>query len=353
MDKDILLLEELSNAFGVSGFEDDVNVIVKRELGEDFEIFEDSMRNLVIRNKKIDKSKKVVMIDAHSDEIGFMVQSVNSNGTLNFIPIGSWPDANALGSKVIIKNKNMEMIEGIIGSIPPHFKESKKEVNIENMFIDVGAVSGEEIDSYFKIEMGDPVVPFSKFTYNSETQVMMGKAFDNRIGVGAVIKTMKHLTKYNLGVEIVGSISGQEEVGTRGVKVNVNKIKPDIAIVFEGSPADDTFLPLLKAQGVMKKGVQIRYRDNTMIANPRLITLAKEIANKENIIFQTTVRTGGGTNAGAIHNAGKAVASIVLAAPVRYAHSNYGICSIIDYENMISLAVELIKSMDSNVIKKL
>ena len=70
---------------------------------------------------------------------------------------------------------------------------------------------------------------------------MIGKGFDCRIGCAALLETMRRLANEQLNVDLVGVLSSQEEVGERGVHVAVNKVKPQIALCFEGCPADDTF----------------------------------------------------------------------------------------------------------------
>lgn len=82
---------------------------------------------------------------------------------------------------------------------------------------------------------------------------MHGRAFDCRIGCAALIESMRILAEKELDVDVVAVLSSQEEVGERGCKVAVNKVKPDIAIVFEGCPADDTFGETYSMQTMLKK----------------------------------------------------------------------------------------------------
>ena len=67
---------------------------------------------------------------------------------------------------------------------------------------------------------------------------MVGKSFDCRLGCAAILKTMHTLAGQELNVDIVGACAAQEEVGVRGATVTSQVIKPDVAIVFEGCPAD-------------------------------------------------------------------------------------------------------------------
>lgn len=83
--------------------------------------------------------------------------------------------------------------------------------------------------------------------------IMCAKAFDDRIGAAAVIATMEDLAREELNIDLIGTISTQEEVGLRGAEVTVKTVNPDIAIVYEGTPADDTFTSGYETQAALKK----------------------------------------------------------------------------------------------------
>ena len=69
----VALVRELSQAFGPSGFEDEVVAIGRREGEKLGEVREDSLRNLYIYRRENTGEKPVVLLDAHSDEVGMMV----------------------------------------------------------------------------------------------------------------------------------------------------------------------------------------------------------------------------------------------------------------------------------------
>lgn len=160
---------------------------------------------------------------------------------------------------------------------------------------------------------------------------------------------MEALEDMNLSINVVGAISTQEEVGTRGIKINARKIKPHFGIVFEGTPADDPYLSAFESQGALKKGPQIRHRDNSMIGNPHFIKFAKSVAKELSINYQSAVRSAGGTDAGNLHLSHEGVPTLVLGVPVRYAHTHYGISAYDDYVSTLNWAVEIIKSMDKKI----
>ncbi len=355
MNKSIRLLQSLSDADGISGFEDSVVEVIKNTGSDKFEFAEDCFRNVYIEHKSNTRDSKeiTVMLDGHSDEVGFIIQSIKNNGLMKFLPVGGWIPYNAAAQKVRILNSEGHYITGIVSSKPPHFmtaEERDKPVDFNTLFIDVGASSKQEVLEIFKIQVGAPVTPDVRFEFNEVNNTMIGKAFDNRIGCACVLEVMDRLAGHNLDMNIVGAIASQEEVGTRGAVITANKIKPDLAIVFEGTPADDGFKPEDEAQSVLGQGPQIRHIDRSMITNPRLVKFAREVALENNIDFQDAVRSGGGTNGGPIHLSNNGVPTIVIGVPVRYVHTHYGIASAIDYEKCIEWARLIIEKLTKEII---
>ncbi len=349
---DINLIKELSEAQGAPGFEDNVVEIVKKHLSDYAVINEDSMRNLTIERKQNKEGLPTVMLDAHSDEVGFIVHSIKANGTMKVLPLGSWNLTNVLGHKYKVRTTDNKYITGVMGTIPPHFKSNNSQsVTINDIFFDIGASSDTEVKEIFKISIGTPIVPYADFEVIEQNDRIIGKAFDCRLGIASLIEVFRALSDKELDVNIIGSLSTQEEMGLRGAKVNANKINPACAIVLECSPADDTIYNKYEAQGVLDKGVQVRHLDASMIANPRFIKYAKTISDKKSIQLQETVRSGGGTNGGSIHLANNGVPTLALATPTRYIHTHYGIASLNDYQNQVKLVLEILLNINEQIIK--
>jgi len=201
----------------------------------------------------------------------------------------------------------------------------------------------EETVNEYKIGPGCPVVPKTEFEQFGD--IMISKAFDDRIGCAVVLDVMDKISNMTLGVNTVGALTSQEEMGLRGAMVATNYVKPDIAICFEGAPADDTLVEPHLIQTALAKGPMLRIIDSSMIVNPRFHRFAADIAAKHNIPLQQAVRTKGGTNGAGYHLSGLGVPTIVLACPVRYAHSHNSIASVRDYEQTVALTVEIIKAL--------
>lgn len=340
------VIEALSNAKGPSGFEDEAVDIVRKYAGEGLAIEEDRVRNVYIRGEKT--GKPVFMLDAHGDEVGMMVQFIRPNGTLNFLPLGGWSASSFPASRVLVRTKTGRWIPGIVAEKPVHFKSAGEQgsvLDVADMVIDIGAVSSEDAIENFGVQVGEPVVSDVKWEYDEEHDIMFGKGFDCRIGVAAMLEAQKRLQDEELEFDVCALMSSQEEIGDRGIKVAIGQVNPEVAICFEGCPADDTFSEGYKIQSGLKRGPMIRFMDRSMIANPRYMRDTIRIAEEKGIPLQTSVRTGGGNNGAVINLCGQGIPVIVIGIPVRYIHSHYGICSYSDYENAVELAVEVVKQM--------
>jgi len=148
------------------------------------------------------------------------------------------------------------------------------------------------------------------------------------------------------GIKLSLGATVQEEVGTRGATPLANAIKPDFAIILEGTPADDTpGFNLDTSQGLVSQGVQIRMHDPSAIMSPKLVDAAIAAAQENNIPYQLAVRTTGGTDAGRFTIAESGIPCVVIGVPARYIHTHNSIIDIADYAAMKDLAVALAKKL--------
>ena len=346
----IQMIKDLTMAFGAPGFEDDVLAVARKYAPAGARIVEDNTRNLYICPKNEQNADlPTILVDAHSDEVGLMVRTIKKNGTLTFTTLGQWVPNVLPAQKVSIKNLDGELITGVIATRPPHFGGDDGLLTIDSMVIDIGATSKEEAEMAFKIAPACPVVPETTFEHDAINDIMISKAFDCRLGCAAVLEVMHDVKDLNLSVNVVGALSAQEEIGIRGAQIVANRIKPDLAICFEGTPADDTFAEEHLIQTRLKHGPMLRHIDQGMITHPRFMRFALNLAKELHIPVQEAVRTGGRTNGASFHLSNLGVPTIVIGHPVRYVHSHHSIASLSDYKKGVRLAVEIIKAMNSEI----
>jgi putative aminopeptidase FrvX len=347
------LLADISNAFGPSGFEDDVVALARQYAPMGAAVAEDSLRNLYLRRPGEAAEKPVVMLDAHSDEVGFMVQAIRPNGLLRIIPLGGWVGYTVPAHTVVVRARDGRLHPGIIATSPPHFlneEQRRMTPDITSMCVDVGATSAQEVRELFGIGVGAPVAPDTRFAHNPLNGVVMGKGFDCRAGCACVLAVMERLMGTELAVAPVGALASQEEVGTRGAAITARTVKPSVAIAFEGCPADDSFTEDWAVQTAIKKGPMLRHIDQGMITNPRFMRFALDLAAQRGIPVQEAVRSGGRTNGAPIHLSGGGVPTIVIGIPVRYIHTHYGYASMEDVENCVALGEAVIRSLTPEII---
>jgi len=349
--KAVSLLQELTEAHAVPGHEDEVRAIFVDELGELGDLSTDRNGSVFC---ELDGDGPRVLVAGHMDEVGFLVQGITPDGFIRFVTVGGWWEHSLLSQRVEILTRSGRKIPGVVCTQPPHFlpeNQRRQVVAIDRMFIDAGAGSLRQAADEFGIAPGDPIAPCSSFTPMAPANLYMAKAFDNRVGMAGVIQCAQILSQSSLPNRLIFCGTVQEEVGLRGAKTAAARANPDVAIVLEGPPADDTpGFNRAESQGRLGGGVQIRLFDPSAIAHPRLARLAIDTALAEGIPHQVTVRRSGGTDAGSFHLANHGVPCVVLGVPARYIHSHNSIIDIDDHLAMITLVNALVRKLDAETV---
>lgn len=253
-----MLLKQLSEAFGVSGAEDEVRDVLRQELTNIGEIRTDTLGNLFIE-KTVKLGEPRLMLCAHMDEVGLMIKYIDTNGLLRFNTVGGIDD-RILVSKTVIVGPNK--IKGVIGAKAIHLQEPKERetpLKSKNLYIDIGAK--DKGDAEKKVKIGDYAVFDTKFRMIDK--IIMGKAFDDRIGCYIISEILKK----TYDIPITGVFTVQEEIGLRGSATAAYAINPDFAIVVEGTFASD--VPDTKEEfhyATLGSGPAITFMDMTYVA---------------------------------------------------------------------------------------
>jgi putative aminopeptidase FrvX len=354
VDATLTMMQELTDAPGVSGFEEPVRAVMRRYLEPLGEILTDNLGS--IAGRKVGKQGgPKIMLAGHLDEIGFMVTRITDDGYLKFQTLGGWWEQVMLAQRVEVYTRNGPVI-GVIGSKPPHVlspEERKRVYEKKDMFIDVGASSREEAIS-FGIRPGDPVIPVCPFTVMQNPKLLMAKAWDNRFGCALAIEVVRRLQDEQHENEVFAVGNVQEEVGLRGATTTSNLIQPDIGFAFDTGIAGDTpGVTPDEAESKLGKGPTILLYDGSLIPHVGLRDLVIDTAEAENIPIQFDKIAGGGTDAGRIHLNGIGVPSLVVGVPVRYIHSHASIMHRDDFDNAVKLMVAVVKRLDAETVAKL
>ncbi len=339
-----MLLEELSNAFGPSGHEDEVRRLLARALRDHVDNLQvDALGNLIAFKRGTGPEPRLkVMIDAHTDEVGLMITRIEKDGTLGFRVLGGIDDRLLMAKRVIV---GKERLPGVILAPPIHLtkpEQRKQVVKREQLVIDIGATDREQAQKMVKI--GEYAVFATRFDLLTDDgwRVVKGKAFDDRAGCAAAVA----LAEESYPVDLYFSFSTQEEVGLRGARVAAYRIAPDVAFALEGTICDDA--PKKKDTSPtteMGKGPAITVMDRTFIADRRLVRLLIDTAQAEGLPYQFKQPGVGGTDAGAIHLARSGVPSVTVAVPCRYIHAPVGLMSLQDFDNLVALMKAALRAL--------
>lgn len=335
------MLRRLSEAVSVSGNEKEIRAILKELAAPYGEIRVDAMGNLYVHKKG---NGKKIMACAHMDEVGMMVKGIMEDGLLAYAATGI--DSRVCVSKRVLVGKNK--IPGVIGSKAIHLQRREdlaKAIPHGELFVDIGAESREDALKY--VNVGDYICFDTEFSYFGDGK-MKGKALDDRIGCAVVLELLKR----DYDCDFYGVFTVQEEVGMRGAMAAAYQVQPELALIFEGTTAND--MPEAEGHQHVTKvggGPAISMMDSATIVNPKLFKTMKQTAEEEGIPYQVRQGTRGGTDAGAIHKACAGALAIGISVPCRYIHGPVSIAAEADYENAVKLADTFLKKRKFDEVK--
>jgi len=356
MNKTIKLLEKLSNGHGPTGFEGQIRQIIREEItNPEINIDTDGLGSLICKIEK-DKQFPKIMLSAHMDELGLMVRYITEEGFIKFQTLGGWLDQSIVNQRWIIMTKSGN-IKGVTGIKTVHVMNETERKQIfpkDNLFIDVGAKDKKDAEERLGILPGDPISPDSSFEFLNSENMLLGKAWDDRVGVALLIETLNSLDTKNLPNNVFGSCTVQEEVGLRGAITSSYTIAPDININLEVGVAGDYpgMNPNL-AQEKLSSGPSIFLHDSSMLPNKNLQSYIQEIALNNDINFQYEVLAGYGEDGAMYQKSRQGIPAINLGIPTRYLHSHNSVIDLNDYKIGVKLVEHIINDLSPDKISSI
>lgn len=241
------LIKRLSDAIGVSGFEDEIRNIILSEVKPSCDdILVDKIGNIIAYKRSENDQAKTVMLMSNMDEVGFLVNGIKEGGGvfLDFTTVGKIRPHTIISEAVVVgENK----LNGIISLKAVHLstkEDREKPVLAKNLFIDIGARNKEDIKE--NVMFGDVVMFKPKFIKLGEN-CLSNKSIASRACCAVLIDILK--SSYDCNIVCV--FSAQKESGMRGSKADFEKIlsnklnksiKIDMAVVLDSIEADDVKL---------------------------------------------------------------------------------------------------------------
>lgn len=323
------MLNELTSAFGVSGFEDEVRqILIEHNKGmcTSYEI--DNLGNLIFYKKGTKGYHNKIMLSAHIDEVGFIISAITEEGMLKFKTVGGIDARIIQNTKVIIGDK---LINGVIGSKPAHLSKEYQRVKVNDLVIDIGCKSKNEAVSL--VNIGDYVMFNSKYVEFGD-DLVKAKALDDRVGCYILSELMKN--EFPNDMYFVFTV--QEEVGCRGASIVADKINPDYSFVIEGTTCSDVpFCIPYNYSTVLGNGPALSMLDNGSYSDRELTSFLYDTAISNSIPVQYKRVTSGGNDASVIQVSGVGYKVAVVSVPCRYIHSPVSVASLKDINSCYDL----------------
>ena len=325
------LLFELCALSGASGSENDASAFCADYLKRFTDDVKNDFNNNVIAVLGDRNAEKTVLLDAHIDQIGFMVTEITDGGFLKVAKVGGVDLRTAPDAVVTVRGR--EDLRGVICCIPPHLSDGKedKAVEAEKVSIDLG-LPAEKVRELVRI--GDSV------SFYAEPKELMNNrvsavALDDRAGVAALLKVAEMLSVSEPNVRVIILLSCQEENGATGAKTVPFDYEIDECISVDVSFAAQPELSGQYARIELGKGPMLGV---SPVLDKDMYNSMKEICVAEKIPYQIEVMGGRtGTNADSIAITKSGVRSALVSIPQRNMHTQAEIVSVEDVENTARL----------------
>jgi len=336
------LLKIICETPGVSGFERRIRDLVLREVKDlADEVRVDNMGNVMAIRKG--KSPKRVMVAAHMDEIGFIVNHIDDKGFIRFLPLGGFDPKTLTAQRVIVHGR--KDVIGVMGCKPIHImkpEERKNVVPLSEYFVDTG-MTKDEVEKW--IGIGNPISRERELIEIGDC--VTSKSLDNRISVFILIETLRRLKGQEIPYDLYATFTVQEEVGLRGAMGSVGHIDPDFGFGLDVTIAYDVpGSSPHEAVTALGEGAAIKVLDGSVISDYRMVQYLKEVAEREAIKTQLELLPAGGTDTAAIQRYGnKGAIAGAISIPLRNMHQSTEMAHRDDVEQTINLLAAGIRQL--------
>jgi putative aminopeptidase FrvX len=356
VDETADLLRRLTEAPGPSAFEEEVRRIIVEEftaLGAEVDF--DGLGS-VHASLEPDASGPTVMVTAHMDEVGLMVQHVAPDGFIRVKNLGgflghAFPDQRW----TILGSDGPVMAVSGLPTVHVSTQAQRSQVwSVDQVFLDVGATSREEVEA-MGIRPGDGIAPWSPFTVLPNERYA-AKAWDDRVGLAVMIAAARRLEAEGIALpaRVVWVATTQEEIGLRGAQTAVDKAAPDIGISIEaGVSADYPGIGPTQAQERLGAGPGIFLLDSSMVPNRKFRDFFFQVAADAGLPLQPDVLTGYGEDGAEIQRYDTGRPSVNMTVPTRYLHTHTGIIQRSDFDQAVDLLIAVLRRLDQPAVDEI
>lgn len=332
-------LRELCMTHGVSGQEQAVVRMLKEKFAHHPGLFVDNFGNICVHIKGQGLAPSLMLM-AHSDEVGGIINGILPNGLLSFRIVGGVDPDTLPAARVLVGG-----LKGTVSCVAAHLRN---ETTRKDLFIDVGAENAEDAKQ-LGVSIGDSVTLDTEFVFLGKNRVC-SRAIDDRVGCAILIEVLENLKSTPLG-DVYFAISVREETSMSGAHILASQYLPNCAITVDTVPINDIYQtvpgrsigggPVLQ----LMDGVFTAFSGNC--AHPGIKAALLATAREADIPVQLCAEVGSWvTDADTLHKAGTGVPTAYVSIPRRYAHSASEVLDLRDAYHGVKLLSALIASMD-------
>jgi endoglucanase len=276
------------------------------------------------------------MLDAHADEIGFLVKYIDEDGFLYFGTIGGFDPTTLSGNRVRILGKAGPVL-GVIGRKPIHLlseDERKKSPELKAMWIDIGARDRADAESIVSVgDAGGRAHGIERLHGN----LITSSSLDDRVGGYIMAETFRALAARSIQAAVHAASSTQEEIGLRGARVAAYSTAADIGIALEVTWTSDHPQSSKTELGDVRVGAgPALFRGPNV--NPRVFDLLLEAAVAEGAPYQLDVYASGSPTDGNVMQMSRGGMAVgIVSIPTRYLHTASEVLSTDDVDAAVTI----------------
>ncbi|HTI13179.1 MAG TPA: M42 family metallopeptidase [Dictyobacter sp.] len=348
----VAFLQKMIVSPSPSGFEQPVQQVIREEVRQYTDEVRTDVHGNVIAALNPDHELRV-MLEAHCDELGFLVRYIDDQGFLYFATIGGFDPSTLPGERVLI-HTTTGPITGVIGRSPVHTLSAEdrgKAPKLNDLFIDIGVASKAEAE---KLAPVGTIATRAAQLERLQNNIIVSRALDDKSGVFTIMEAMRRIhaqrEKLQTGVYFVSAV--QEEVGLRGARTAAYSVDPLIAVAVDVTFTTDH-------PGTSKKDLgDIKLNGGPVISiggniNPRIYQLLIKAANEAGIAYQVDAQPSNtATDTDVIQVVRGGVATALVSVPCRYLHTGSEMASLKDIDEAADMIARFVLALnkDTNVI---
>jgi endoglucanase len=318
-----------------SGYERPVQEIVRQYVADFADrVTTDSHGNVIaVKNPQ---GAMRVMLAGHADQIGLLVQHIDSEGYLYCQPIGGWDAMQLIGQRMTVWTATGP-VPGVIARKAIHLltdEERKQVPKLKDLWLDIGAKDKAEVEGLVRV--GDPVTLQLGFQA-MRNNLANSPAMDDKCGLWVVIEALRRASLKKLNCALYAVATVQEEIGLRGAQTSAFGIDPHVGIAVDVTHATDCPTVDKKTEGdiALGKGPVI-YRGPNM--NPVVVERLIDTAKAGEVPYQLAASgRATGTDANSLQVTRAGVATGLVSIPNRYMHSAVETISLDDIDRAADL----------------